>query len=390
MTSRIICCMVFFLCGDWSIAYSQHNYLWNIEKLEEVRTKEAYSNLKHKIIATEERHVNDTPIVITDKSRSFSGDFHNYESYAGYWWPNPADPDGPYIRKDGVDNPEALNSDSKKLTQMNTRLRSFAVAFYLSRDTVFFNAYKRQLVAWFIDPNTKMNPNMEFAGIIPGLTGEKGRPAGLIQAYVFNDILESIRLVNSIKPLDDLTYKNVVNWFEDFTFWFDNSQFGIIDRTANNNHGIANDVTLYNLCLFVGNFKRCEAIRDSFPQKRLEIQIDKDGKMPAELERTKSYSYSIMNLKQIVDFCCILESQGFYFYNSNHEIIDRAVSFLLRYRNDPQNWPYKEIGNWNNCQRELNNELNRLERFILFSSKFNSYQQVDIPDWPKSLSELLK
>ena len=383
-------CMLFFLYGGGSYAYSQHNYLWNIEKLEEVRTKEAYIILKNKIIATEQRHINDNPIVITDKIKSFSGDYHNYESYAGYWWPNPDDPNGPYIQKDGVDNPEASNTDSKRLTQMNTRLRSFAVAFYLSRDTLFFNAYKRQLVAWFIEPDTKMNPNMEYAGIIPGITGEKGRPAGLIQAYVFNDILESIRLVNSIMPLDDLTYNKITRWFEDFTSWFENSQFGIIDRAANNNHGIANDVTLYNLCLFVGNYKRCKEIRDSFPKIRLKTQIDMEGKMPAELERTKSYSYSIMNLKQIVDFCCILESQGIYFYNTNHEIIDRAVSFLLRYWNDPQNWPYKEIGNWKNCQRELQLELSRLDRLCLCSSRLYSYHKVTISNWPKSLSELLK
>lgn len=387
---QLFCCLGFFLFGGGEYAYSQHNYLWNIEKLEEVRTKETYTSLKNKIVTTEHRHINDTPIVITDKEKSFSGDFHNYESYAGYWWPNPNDPNGPYVRKDGVDNPEALNSDSKRLIQMNTRLRSFAVAFYLSRDTVFFNAYKRQLVAWFIEPNTKMNPNMEYAGIIPGITGEKGRPAGLIQAYVFNDILESIRLVNSIKPLDDMTFNSIIRWFYDFTSWFENSQFGIIDRAANNNHGIANDVTLYNLCLFVGNYKRCKEIRDSFPKIRLEAQIDMEGKMLAELERTKSYSYSIMNLKQIVDFCCILESQGIYFYNTNHEIIDRAVSYLLRYKNDPQNWPYKKIGNWNNCQRELNNELIRLDRLSLCSSRHYIYQQIDMPNWPKSLSELLK
>ena len=36
-----------------------------------------------------------------------SGDKHDYMSQGPYWWPDPSKPDGkPYIRKDGVKNPE--------------------------------------------------------------------------------------------------------------------------------------------------------------------------------------------------------------------------------------------------------------------------------------------
>src|SRR4051812_47648851 len=49
------------------------------------------------------------PLSVMDKSRRApSGDQHDYLSQAPYWWPDPANPKGPYIRRDGIENPERL------------------------------------------------------------------------------------------------------------------------------------------------------------------------------------------------------------------------------------------------------------------------------------------
>ncbi len=45
--------------------------------------------------------------VMHKKQTPPSGDKHDYMSQAPYWWPDPTKPDGlPYIKKDGVKNPE--------------------------------------------------------------------------------------------------------------------------------------------------------------------------------------------------------------------------------------------------------------------------------------------
>jgi hypothetical protein len=40
------------------------------------------------------------PVTRSTSERSHGG-IHDFYSEGDYWWPNPQDPDGPYIRKDG-------------------------------------------------------------------------------------------------------------------------------------------------------------------------------------------------------------------------------------------------------------------------------------------------
>ena len=51
-----------------------------------------------------------------------SGDPHDYYSYSPYWWPNPEDPDGPYIWRDGEVNPDRKTSDISQIEAMVDRV----------------------------------------------------------------------------------------------------------------------------------------------------------------------------------------------------------------------------------------------------------------------------
>src|SRR4051812_27315839 len=50
---------------------------------------------------------------VTSKTRvPPSGDKRDYMSLGPYWWPNPETSDGlPYVRRDGMVNPESLQTD---------------------------------------------------------------------------------------------------------------------------------------------------------------------------------------------------------------------------------------------------------------------------------------
>ena len=58
------------------------------------------------------------PWTITDyKSPSISNNPQDYYSESPYWWPNPENPDGPYIRKDGVRNPDRFMGHKSSLNK---------------------------------------------------------------------------------------------------------------------------------------------------------------------------------------------------------------------------------------------------------------------------------
>lgn len=187
-----------------------------------------------------------------------------------------------------------------------------------------------------------------------------------------------------VKGIDKPIYKGVKDWFKQFSKWLVESDIGKKDRQANENHGIAYDVTLYNICLFIGNKKTCKEITSGF-DKRLEDQIMPDGRMPRELVRTRAFYYSVMNLKQIIDFCILHETQGINYYKKHNEVINRACTYLLQYVNKKYAWPYEESGNWEYVENNLLVEANRLKRL---SKRDNDF--VTVISFPLSMNNILK
>ena len=44
-----------------------------------------------------------------------AGGIHDFYSEGDYWWPDPENPDGPYIRRDGVSNPDNFAEHRKAM-----------------------------------------------------------------------------------------------------------------------------------------------------------------------------------------------------------------------------------------------------------------------------------
>src|SRR5437868_4037827 len=59
-----------------------------------------------RVLAAAQRYLRESPITITDcASERSPGGKHDYFSEADYFWPDPNNPTGPYIPRDGVSNP---------------------------------------------------------------------------------------------------------------------------------------------------------------------------------------------------------------------------------------------------------------------------------------------
>ena len=54
-----------------------------------------------------EAYLGEAPVTVTASSSPRSaGGRHDYFSEADYWWPDPANPGGPYVQRDGQSNPD--------------------------------------------------------------------------------------------------------------------------------------------------------------------------------------------------------------------------------------------------------------------------------------------
>ena len=117
------------------------------------------------------------PGSVMDKHRNPpSGDQHDYLSQAPYWWPDPQNPKGPYIRHDGRQNPERLiGTDYALWSRISAAVETLGLAYYFTGNEAYA-AHAAQLVrVWFLDPGTRMNPNINYGQYVPGLNEGRGR-----------------------------------------------------------------------------------------------------------------------------------------------------------------------------------------------------------------------
>jgi hypothetical protein len=279
-----------------------------------------------------------------------SGDKHDYMSLGPYWWPDPNKPDGkPYIRRDGEVNPESKDSgtDRPAMEKMKSAVETLALAYHFTGEEKYASRAALLLRAWFLDDATKMNPNLNFGQAIPGRVD--GRGIGIIDTASLSALCESVELLKPSIAWTDADHKNLQAWFDSYLTWLLNSKHGRDEADEHNNHGTWYDVQTARFALFVGKPAIAKAALER-AKKRIASQIETDGRQPHELARTKSFSYSAMNLTAFFDLATMGEKLGidlWHYKTPDHRTLRAALDFLAPYADPETKWPHPQIGGAN-------------------------------------------
>ena len=301
-----------------------------------------------KLEADARRAMQQEPLSVVNKTATpASRDKHDYMSQAPYFWPNPNKPDGlPYIRRDGERNPEISKiTDHLALDQMEAAVRTLSLAYYFKGDEDYAAKATQLLRAWFLDPATRMNPNLEYAQFIPGVN--TGRGSGLIETRGLANTVDAIGLLAASKSWTAADQKGLEVWFTKFLEWMQDSRNGRDENAAKNNHGTYYDVQAMSFALFVGRNDLAKQIAETAKEKRIALQIEPDGRQPIELKRTKAWSYSNMNLDGLMLLARLAESVNvdlWTYQTKDGRGIRAALEYLYPYAMPDRRWTFQQIG----------------------------------------------
>jgi hypothetical protein len=277
-----------------------------------------------------------------------SGDKHDYMSLSPYWWPDPSKADGlPYIRRDGEFNPERAKYDLEPFDKMSSNVFTLALAHYLTDEPRYGEKAIELLRVWFIEPDTRMNPNVKYSQFRPGYSDI--RPAGVIETTRLRRVTEAVGLLETSPLWSDEDGKALRNWFGDFLDYLRTSEQGRKEAAAKNNHGTWYDAQTATFALFVHDEPLARRIIEQQGRKRIAEQIEPDGTQPHELERTLAFHYSRYNLNALIDLATMGEMVGVDLWNyrtDDGRSIRGALDWLLPYATGEREWLYQQIGDW--------------------------------------------
>lgn len=292
-----------------------------------------------------------------------SGDRHDYISMAPYWWPDTVKNDGSFVYLDGKFNPISRKkyTDQATLAAMCKAVKSLGYAYFFTQNDTYVERASQILECFFIDEETRMNPNLDYTQFIPGQN--EGTCFGIIETEPFLYLMESIALMHNSTAWNKELHNDLKSWFSKYLEWLLTSKNGMKERTRLNNHGTHYDVQCVSMYLFCDSVTAAADYLRKYTLPRIEQQVAADGSQPKELARTKSWNYSTMNLGGFVNLALLADKCGvdLWHYQKNGQVYMRSmIDWFVPFLKKEKPWEWKQI---------IKSDVKRIKRTLEVASE---------------------
>lgn len=222
-----------------------------------------------------------------------SGDPHDYMSIHRYAYP---DSTGAYTDLiDGRTNPEFYEYDKPKLERISAAVYSLSLAYYFTKDEKYALKASTELKNWFLNPGTRMNPNMNFSSIQWGVH-EKPGGSGIVGALDFIDMIESASLLYDSPHWTADQHFKLKEWFFEFYIWLHNNYPPQSYGGSNVSTWLDAQRVIYLLFTEQENHLNSSTHIEPVSQ-RIGGQFESNGGLPREASRAIPQHYVYFNLK---------------------------------------------------------------------------------------------
>ena len=303
-----------------------------------------------RIIAQAAEYLNEQPVTVTaSHSDRSAGGLHDFFSEGDYWWPDPQNPSGPYIQHDGLTNTNNFVAHRHAMIRFSDIVATMTSAYLLTGDEKYAWHAVKHLKAWFVDEDTKMNPNLLYGQAIKGRF--TGRSIGVIDTIHLVEVAQSVMLLKGSPSFPAQDYEAVRAWFRDYLKWLTTHPYGLGERAATNNHGICWSLQAAAFAKLVGDEDALNWVRNEFKNVYLTRNMTNSGGFPAELARTKPYGYSLFVVDAMSGIAQIASTPTdnlWTFQTADGRGMAKGLEFFFPYIADKSKWPYPhDVLYWN-------------------------------------------
>ena len=296
---------------------------------------------RDRVLAAAAVALGEEPVTVTaTRAERSAGGPHDFYSEGDYWWPDPEDPGGPYVRRDGLTNPDNFVAHRQAMRRLGRIVPDLASAYVLTGEARYAAAALRHLRAWFVDPATRMNPSLLYAQAISGRV--TGRGIGIIDTVHLVEVARAVEVLAREGALSDAEVGPVRMWFADYLGWLTTHPYGTDERDHGNNHSTAWALQAAAFARLAGDEAVLADVRRRFKTVLIPDQMNAEGGFTDELGRTKPYAYSLFNLDlfaALAQAASTPDDDLWTFETPDGRGLARALDFMAPYVADKAAWP---------------------------------------------------
>lgn len=290
-----------------------------------------------RVLKAANKYLGEAPVTVTAAgSPRSAGGKHDFFSEGDYWWPDPANPKGPYVQRDGMTNPDNFVEHRRAMIRLSLAVPALAAAYKITGERKYADHAAAHLRAWFVDEATRMNPNLQYAQAIQGRF--TGRGTGIIDTLHLVEVARAAWQID-MKAADLAAVKA---WFASYIEWLTTHAYGISERDAKNNHGTCWCAQVAAFAQLTGNGEQTEWCRNRYKTVLIPTQEAADGSFPLEMARTKPYGYSLFNLDAMAILVQTLSTKQddlWKWQMADGRGMAKAMAFMVPFIADKKSWP---------------------------------------------------
>jgi len=231
-----------------------------------------------------------------------------------------------------------LLPNQTQITELTENFLYLALGYFFLEDERYGKKAAELLRVWFVDPETRMNPNVNYGQVIrgEGQGSGVGRKDGILSTRNFSRMANLFSLVKTSPNMPDNVAAGVIEWFTAYTEWLQTSSLGVACSKSNNNHETWYYGQLCSLLIALDRHDEARGqLRRFFSETWCHRQCDNEGScnQPLEMARTRPFHYTVFNLQAIFYLLGCAEELGIAdeIWCCGENSIRRAVEFAIKF-----------------------------------------------------------